>query len=357
MIGTPTTTPAPQAEAALPPRLQPGAAIAVVSTSWGGLGLLPERAGRAIAALERLGHPVKVMPHARGTGDGLRDWVSGTAAQRADDLHAAFTDPEVGLVLSAIGGEHSAHLLPRVDFDLIAAHPKPFSGYSDTTTLLHAIHARTGMVTFSGPALLPEFGEVGGPDEEVVTQFLRLVTDPTPAGPLPMTDWQATEDRRVSDAERRPRTREPGAPRTVLRGGTGTGPLLVGCLPSVRTLVGTPWQPEYAGRVCVLEPPEAPYGVSDADVDLTHLRNAGLLSDLAALVIGRTDGWAPAEVSALHACVMDLVDDRDYPVLAGVECAHAAPLLGLPIGVQATVDGPDLIVDAGAVHDRVHPSP
>ena len=332
-----------------PPRLQPGATIAVVSPSWGGLGILEARAPRGVAALEDLGYRVEVMPNARGTTDGVRDWVSGTAAERVDDLHAAFADPDVGMVLSAIGGEHSAHMLPLIDFDLIAANPKPFCGYSDITSLHYGIHAMTGMVTFYGPALIPEFGEVGGPDVEVADHFRTVLGQAAAPGWLPAIDWQATEDRRTSDAEQRPRTKHAGEPRTVLRGGTGTGPLLAGCLPSVRALVGTPWQPDYRGRVLALEPPEAPYAPEDADADLTHLRNTGLLDDLAALVIGRTDGWPADQVDTFHALVRDAVSGTAYPVLGGVECGHSAPLLTLPLGVQATVSGTDLTIDEPAV--------
>lgn len=332
-----------------PPRLPPGGHIAVVATSWGGVGELPARAARAFAALDRLGYRVTLMPHAGGTADGPRDWVSAGAAERLADLHAAFADPAVDLVLSAIGGNHSAHLLEGLDLDLIRSHPKPFCGYSDTTTLLQAIHARTGLVTFYGPALLPEFGEIGGPDAAVVEHFQRVLGRAEPAGPLPVVPWQATENRAVTYAAGRARERVAGEPRRLLRPGSAAGPLLAGCLPSMRNLVGTPWQSDCVGRVMVVETPEAPYDAELADADLTHLRNAGLFADLAALVVGRTEGWSPAQVGALHACVLDAARGYDYPVLAGVEVTHSAPLLTIPIGVPGRVDGLELVIEGAAV--------
>ncbi len=336
-------------ELLLPPAVRPGSTVAVVATSWGGPAALPDRTRRGIAALHALGYAVQTAPHAAGAGDGTRDWVSGTREERLADLHGAFLDPDVDLILSAIGGDHSAQLLDALDLDVIAAHPTAFCGYSDTTALLHGIHARTGLVTFYGPALIPELGEVGGPDAEVVEHLQRVLTRQEPAGPLPAIDWQAVEPRGPADREGRPRRRVPGEARIVLRGGSGEGPLLPGCLPSLRHLVGTPWQPECAGRVLVVETPEAPYCVEDADADLTHLRNAGLLRDLAALVVGRTDGWPPDRVRQLHACAVDAARGTTYPVLAGVECTHSAPLLTLPIGVRARVRNTDLILLEAAV--------
>jgi muramoyltetrapeptide carboxypeptidase len=332
-----------------PQAVSPGDTVAVVSTSWGGAGLLAERFQRGVLALASLGYNVRVMPHTLGTTDGVREWVSGTREERLQDLHAAFEDPEVTCVLSAIGGDHSAHLLEGIDFEMIRSNPKVFCGYSDTTTLLQAVHERTDLVTFYGPALLPEFGEIGGPDREVVEQFQRITGRAVPPGPVPSVPWQAVEDRPVTDAEGRPRERRAGEPRTALRPGEASGRLLVGCLPTSRALIGTPWLPEYIGRVLVVEVPEDPYDVEQADADLTHLRNAGLLAGLAAFVIGRTPGWDEDRIAQLHACVLDAVGGYDVPVLAGVESTHSAPLLTLPIGVLATVDDEELVVEEAAV--------
>lgn len=289
------------------------------------------------------------MPHALGTTDGVRDWVSGTREERLQDLYGAFEDPTVTCVLSAIGGDHSAQLLEGIDLEIIRSNPKVFCGYSDTATLLQAVHAHTGLITFYGPALLPEFGEISGPDGDVVEHFQRVTGRAIPPGVLPRIPWQAVEDRAVSDREGRPRAKRSGEPRTALRPCLASGRLQVGCLPTTRALIGTPWQPEYRGRVLVVEVPEDPYDVEQADADLTHLRNAGLLAGLAALVIGRTPGWDADRIAQLHTCVLDAVSGYNYPVLAGVECTHSAPLLTLPIGVLATVDDEELVVEEAAV--------
>jgi muramoyltetrapeptide carboxypeptidase len=98
-----------------------------------------------------------------------------------------------------------------------------------------------------------------------------------------------------------------------------------------------------------VEPPEEPYDIARADADLTHLRNAGVLDRLAALTVGRIDGFDERDRRLLDHCVLDAVAGFDYPVLAGVECSHAAPMLALPVGVRATVSGAELIIDEAAV--------
>jgi muramoyltetrapeptide carboxypeptidase LdcA involved in peptidoglycan recycling len=333
----------------LPPALPDGGTIAVVSPSWGGPAHLPARYQRALTALRELGYNVVVMPHAEGRSDGSHDWVSGSVEERLSDLHSAFADPTIDLVLASIGGNHSAQLIADIDYDLIAANPKPLSGYSDITVLLHAVHQRTGLVTFYGPALLPEFGEIGGPEADVVSNWRRVLSRPEPAGPMPRTSWQQVEFRGTSDDAGRPRQRVDGEPRTILRSGSAEGPLLPGCLPSIRHLIGTPWQPDFAGRILILEPPEAPYDPELADSDLASLRLAGVFDQLAGLAVGRTDGWTPQQATQPHESVLAVSQDHSYPILAGVECTHSAPLMTLPIGVRGAISGDDLVVLDAAV--------
>ena len=59
------------------------------------------------------------------------DFDSSSVASRVADLHAAFADPEVAGIITAIGGFNSNELLPYLDWDLIGANPKIFCGYSD----------------------------------------------------------------------------------------------------------------------------------------------------------------------------------------------------------------------------------
>jgi muramoyltetrapeptide carboxypeptidase len=75
------------------------------------------------------------------------DYVAGDARQRAADLAALFADPEVDVVRALQGGYGSAQTIPHLDFEKIAANPKPFVGYCDITALHVAIRACTGLPT------------------------------------------------------------------------------------------------------------------------------------------------------------------------------------------------------------------
>ncbi|MDR3083067.1 MAG: LD-carboxypeptidase, partial [Streptomyces sp.] len=158
-----------------PAALAPGDALAVVTLSAPGPAHYPDVYVRGIAHLKTAGFRPVTTP----TTTGRAGWTSGTPRQRADDLNAAFADPAISGIVTTIGGNHSAQLLPYLDWETIAANPKVFCGYSDTTVLHHAIHRMTGMVTFYGPAVIPQWGEHGAPFPYTTRHFHTVTTSTT----------------------------------------------------------------------------------------------------------------------------------------------------------------------------------
>ncbi len=62
-----------------------------------------------------------------------------------------FADDRVQAILTMRGGWGCNRILPLLDYDLIRRHPKIMMGFSDITSLLLAIYARSGVITFHGP--------------------------------------------------------------------------------------------------------------------------------------------------------------------------------------------------------------
>ncbi|GGN29505.1 LD-carboxypeptidase [Lentzea pudingi] len=293
-----------------------------------------------------MGFRVRIMPNARGA----RRWTSGTADERLADLHAAFEAPDVAGVLYSMGGQHSAQLLDGLDYGLVAANPKVFCGYSDATSLLTAVHVRTGLVTFYGPAVIPQFGELPVPYAETVDHFLAVTGVAAAAGPLPNADYQVVDlDFSRREREQRPRDRQSAPPRAALRAGAATGAALAVCLPSARDLLGTPWQPDTAGRVLFIDTPEPPYSAAAAAADIWHLRNAGLLDDLAAVVLGRPIGWTVDDVDGFLDAVVECIPTPDVPIVRDVEFGHTNPIMTIPNGIEVAVAGVEIAILDAAV--------
>ncbi len=131
-----------------PPRLAPGARVAVVAPSG------PVSEERLQAGLDMLRgwdlDPV-VAPHVLDR-HGQFDYLAGTDADRAADLETAWRDPSVAAVLCARGGYGAQRMVDLLDWEAMrAAGPKVFVGFSDVTVLHEAFATRLGLATLYGP--------------------------------------------------------------------------------------------------------------------------------------------------------------------------------------------------------------
>ncbi len=320
----------------LAPALKHGDTIGIVSPSWfGGEAFLP-RAQRGIAQLQRLGFRVRVAEHAFNH----HGHVSDSAENRVADLHAMFADPEVTAILATIGGDHSCHLLPLIDWNRIRSNPKIFMGFSDMTVLNVAIWSQTGLVTFNGPALLTDWAEF--PEMPAFSRegALRAICVPEPVGDLGESEWWTEEflDWSTGEDATRPRRRERSTGWRWLREGSAHGPLIGGCIESLQHVRGTPWWPDLTGALLFLETSEERPAPEDVDGILMDYENMGVFDQIHGLVFARPYGYSDEDRSRLHEIIVERTARFGFPVLADTDTGHATPLQTLPIGRHAVLD-------------------
>jgi len=267
-------------------------------------------------------------------------WASAQPEARADDLHLAFLDDEVAVVLAGIGGNHSNQLLPLLDYDLIRQHPKVFQGYSDITVLHWALAQHSGLSTFYGPALVPELGEF--PQVLPHTdRYLRaawfgdevIAYEPADTWTDELLDWDTKQDLT------RPRELRVSDGWVTIREGAASGPLLGGCLETICWhLKGSSAWLDPEGAILFLEMSEEQPSPADVDAYLTDLEQLGVFDAAAALVLARPYGYTPKDTAALWDVVARRTEGSGLPVLANVEVGHADPMVTLPLGVEAELD-------------------
>jgi muramoyltetrapeptide carboxypeptidase len=321
---------------AKPPRVRPGDTVGVVSPSFGAVGRWPHRLQQATTYLESLGLRVRLMPNAARSDS----WVSAPADARVQDLHQAFLDDEVTVVLAGLGGNHSNQLLPLLDYDLIRAHPKVFQGYSDITVLHWALAKHAGLATFYGPALVSELGEF--PKVLPYTdRYLRaawfenqpITYEQSDIWTDESLDWNTQTDRT------RPRDLRKSNGWITIREGAASGPLLGGCLESICWHVkGSSIWVDPTDAIMFLEMSEEAPSPAHVDSYLTDLEHLGVFDAAAGLVFGRPYGYTPDDSDALWEVVARRTEASGLPVLANVEVGHADPKMTLPLGVLAELD-------------------
>ena len=134
--------------------------IGVVSLSRGILGedFMKHEVERGLQRLNDLGFKVKFLPNSmKGV-----EYIEAHPEKSAEDLLEALRDPEIDMILCAIGGDDTYRLAPYLfDNDELvkAACDKVFLGFSDTT-LNHFMLYKAGMKSFYGQAFLPDICEL-----------------------------------------------------------------------------------------------------------------------------------------------------------------------------------------------------
>ncbi|MEO7372173.1 MAG: S66 peptidase family protein [Ilumatobacteraceae bacterium] len=320
----------------LPPRARAGGSVALVSPSWFAASAFPHRVERGRAYLKSLDLRLKVMPNALATGA----WTAGTPRQRVDDLHAAFIDPEVSIVLCAIGGNHSNELLDLIDYDLIREHPKIFQGLSDITVLHCALQRHAGLATFYGPALVTSLGEYPSVLDMTDRGLRSAWFGDGPIAFEPATEWtDEFLDFGTQQDLTRARRRHPGEGWMWLNPGSAKGVIRGGCLESLCWHVkGSPEWPDLEGCVLLLELSEEAPTPAEVASYLTDLRRIGVMDQISGLVFSRPTNYRADDIPILWNVVSDATAGLGIPVLANFDCGHTDPMVTMPLGVEVLID-------------------
>ena len=313
--------------------LRKGDIIAVYSPSSPASAFAKIRFERAKAYLSDKGYIIK-----EGSLTGLRDFYrSGSIQERVDELNALIRDPEVRCIMSMIGGMNSNSLLPYLDYEAIKKDPKIFIGYSDVTALLLGIYAKTGLVTYYGPALVASFGEFPPYVDETFASFEAIVSGqmkyPYPL-PTPKEWTEEYIDWSLQDRSKHPQTNQ----LITVHPGRHTGRLIGGNLNTIGGIWGSEYIPEIKqGDILLIE--DSLKDIATLERNFAHLKVNGVFDRIGGLILGKHElfkdmgtGRKPYEL------LLEVICEPTFPILAEFDCAHTHPMLTLPIGVMTTLD-------------------
>jgi muramoyltetrapeptide carboxypeptidase len=258
------------------------------------------------------------------------DFDSSPVASRVADLHAAFADPDVAGILTVIGGFNSNQLLPHLDWDLIAANPKIFCGYSDITALQNAILARTGLVTYSGP----HWSSFGMRDhfEQTQSWFTQALLGSGSFDLHPAPAW--TDDLWFLEQDNRPE--RPGGGWWPLAPGKAAGRIVGGNLCTLNLLQGTEYMPSLDGALLMIEDDDLTSPDTFAR-DLTSLLQQSGAAGIQGVAIGRFQEASRVSRHLLEQIIARADRLAGLPVLGNVDFGHTSPLVTFPVGGQASL--------------------
>ncbi len=297
----------------IPPPLRPGDCIGIVAPSSPQRD--DDRLRRGIRYLESRGYRVR---------EGASLWnrygyLAGRDRERADDFNAMLRDPDVRMIIAGRGGYGATRILDRLEFDLLRHDPKIVVGFSDVTAINCASLALADVVTFSGAMPGVDFWQ-DDIDAFAERSFWTAVTSAEPLGPIVQPESHQL---------------------TPLRDGVARGRLIPANLTLLTALLGTPYLPDLAGAILLIE--EIGEETYRLDRHLSQLDNAGVLRSIAGLAFGAFTGTEPKRVSVdplpLDAVLSHYLDRAGVPAVGGILYGHIDTKLTLPVGAPAMIDG------------------
>lgn len=304
-----------------PARLKPGDTVGLVCPAAPAYSRETVRV--TIESLAALGLKTKLAPHFYDR----YGYLAGRDTDRAADLNGMFADPSVTMIMAMHGGWGCARILPLLDYDLIRRNPKLLIGYSDITALLLGIYAKTGLTTIHGPEGAATWNAY------TVDWFRRVLMDGETAlfqNPAPKDDTLAQTKERI----------------TTLRPGRARGQLAGGNLTVLCHLIGSPYLPDWRGKILFVE--DTHEDVYSVDRMLTHLKLAGILEQVAGFVFGKctkcdADSGGYGSLT-LEEVLTEHIGSLTVPAYAGAMIGHIADKFTVPIGINAEMDA-----DAGTI--------
>lgn len=224
--------------------------------------------------------------------------------EKADQLHRAYADSGVDMILALRGGYSAMKALPFIDFELIKQHPKIIAGFSDLSALLNPIFERTGLVTLHAPMVI----NLGTPTAFTLKSLVNAV--------------KGYPEKNLLKS----------VPINVFNPGSATGILKGGNLITLSALIDTEWEISTAGSILFLE--DVDEQLHEVDRYLTQWILAEKFKGVKALLLGDFRGIGKRKVYDILVSQMVL----DFPVVHCPYIGHVANKLTLPIGAEVELD-------------------
>lgn len=231
--------------------------------------------------------------------------------KRAADINWAFKDDEVKAIMCVKGGEDSNTTLDYIDYEMIKNHPKIICGFSDNTSILNAIHEKTGLVTYHGPTFKSLTSWETG---YAYKQFIKTFVEDTES--LIMG--------------------EPEDEYTTKQAGQATGELVGGNLSLFTKLVCGKYAVNVQNKILFLEELGFEAAPEMVNSNIYYLKQNGVFDKIAGLWIGNYEH--PSKISLEKIITNAIGDEYKFPIIKSDNFGHIDKKIIIPIGTKAEIN-------------------
>ncbi len=231
--------------------------------------------------------------------------------KRAADINWAFKDDEVKAIMCVKGGEDSNTTLDYIDYEMIKKHPKIICGFSDNTSILNAIHEKTGLVTYHGPTFKSLTSWETG---YAYKQFIK-------------TFAENTENLIMG---------EPEDEYTTIQAGQATGELVGGNLSLFTKLVCGKYAVNLQDKILFLEELGFEAAPEMVNSNIYYLKQNGVFDRIAGLWIGNYEH--PSKIGLEKIIKNAIGDEYKFPIIKSDNFGHIDKKIIIPIGTKAEIN-------------------
>lgn len=315
--------------------LQQGDYIGIFSPSSPITATCPKRFKRSKFFLENKGFNI-IEGNLTGKYDYYR---SGSIKARVNELNSLIKNPNIKCIMSTIGGMNSNSLLPYIDYEFFKKNPKIIIGYSDVTALLLGIYAKTGIITYYGPALVASFGELEPFVSVTYNYFKDTIVDKNERKfPYKIENPKFWTDEMI-DWEKQNRSKKCFENKLItVYPGKVKGRLIGGNLNTIQGIWGSEYMPEIKkGDILFIE--DSLKDAQTIERSFAFLKLCGVFDKISGVILGKHELFDDLGCKKRpYEILLEILDNKKIPFLADFDCCHTHPMITLPIGGEIELD-------------------
>jgi muramoyltetrapeptide carboxypeptidase LdcA involved in peptidoglycan recycling len=328
-------------------KLKKGDKVAIISPSFAASAVWPHvhelglKRLREIFELEPIEYPATAK-------------LDATLEEKANDLIAAFSDPNIKAVISTLGGDIQVTYVKNLPSEPFANNPKPFFGFSDNSHFANFLFLN-GTPSFYGAALFTQFAHQKEMNPYTVKYIKHALFDDGEFELLPSEsfndlglDWG---DKTQLDKERE---YEPNAGWSWDGNKNGEGLLWGGCVESVDEMlrhgVQIPSLEQFENIVLMMETSEEIPSADYVNRVFRAFGERGILERIKGVVVGRAKAREfdklrnPEERDAYRKEQQEVIVktvrayNKEIPIVQNMDFGHTEPQIPMPYGNQIRID-------------------
>jgi len=226
---------------------------------------------------------------------------SGTPKERAKALLKFYPDVEIKAIFDISGGDIANEILEYLDFNLIKNNSKPFFGYSDLTTIINAIHSKTGETSY-------------------LYQIRNLIYDNKELQVKWITNSLFYGQKDLFDIKY-----------SFIQGNKMEGVVVGGNIRCLLKLAGTPYLPDFENKILLLE-------AFGGDVALittffNQLKQMGVFSKINGILLGTFTKMEENNLKpTVEEILINVLNDSQLPIAKTKEIGHGSDSKCIAIG-------------------------